>query len=328
MKPMGSLRLWSVAKWVTLAGFLTVIAGLALQPDPALRFFWYVVVPLLPAVFLLNAELWRNVCPLATLNTLFADEEGMPLGPRASRVAAVVGVAGLLVAIPARVLFFNESGMATGALLAGAGVGALLSGIPFQRKAGFCNSVCPVLPVERLYGQSPLVGVANARCTPCHACTRAACYDLNPGRSALQILGSGASARPWSLQPFGIFALSFPGVIVGYALASGGTGVGAIVVGGAVSWICLALVFRLVDVTPAAGLRAAAALSAGLFYWFTPAAAGEALGLSGGAVTASRIAGLALVAIWTVRSMSDRRPPRRVWTLTRRDFATAGRRKP
>ena len=309
---------WVMAKWTLLAAFLALIVTLFSAPRGGLLVLWYVAVPLLPALFLINAEIWRNVCPLATLNTLVRDEDGRPLGPRASRIAAVVGVAVLLVAIPLRVALLNESGFATGVLLAAMGIFALVSGIPFQRKAGFCNSVCPVLPVERLYGQAPLLGVRNVRCTPCQACTRAACYDLNPGRSALQIMGAGAAERHWTLLPFGVFALAFPGVIVGYSLATlGGAGVGAVAVGGGLSWLVLTSVFVLRRVTPASGLLAAAVLSAATFYWFTPAAVSEGLGLPGAATALMRGVALGLVGFWAIRAARSERARRRVVTLTR-----------
>lgn len=301
-------RGWTVAKWIGLAGFLATVVGLFTLPEAALRLVWFVVVPALPAVFLVNAELWRNVCPLATLNTVVGDEQGLPLGPVASRFAAVAGVVLLLAAIPMRVAVFNDSATATGVLLGAVGLFALLSGVPFQRKAGFCNSVCPILPIERLYGQSPLVRVENVRCTPCHVCTRAACYDLNPGRSGLQIMGAGASRLPWIFLPFGAFALSFPGVILGYAVASSGDGgIATIAVGGAASWLALASACAVGQVPPATALLAAAALSGTAFYWSVPPAVQAAFGWPTWATVLLRVVGLAVVGLWTVTAVGRRR---------------------
>ena len=48
--------------------------------------------------------------------------------------------------------------------MAAAGLAAWMLGRRGERKAGFCNALCPILPVERLYGQAPLVAAGNPRC--------------------------------------------------------------------------------------------------------------------------------------------------------------------
>ena len=47
-----------------------LLAGLWLAPARFLALFWGVVIPLLPLSFLVSPQLWRAVCPLATLNQL------------------------------------------------------------------------------------------------------------------------------------------------------------------------------------------------------------------------------------------------------------------
>ena len=39
--------------------------------------------------------------------------------------------------------------------------GALLGGIVFKGKSGWCSSICPMLPVQRIYGQTPFKAVGN-----------------------------------------------------------------------------------------------------------------------------------------------------------------------
>ena len=54
------------------------------------------------------------------------------------------------------------------ALLIGFGlVGAFVGGVVFKGKSGWCSSICPLLPVQRIYGQTPLLMVANTHCQPC-----------------------------------------------------------------------------------------------------------------------------------------------------------------
>jgi hypothetical protein len=34
-------------------------------------------------------------------------------------------------------------------------------------KSGWCSSICPLLPVQRLYGQTPFMLVRNSHCAGC-----------------------------------------------------------------------------------------------------------------------------------------------------------------
>jgi nitrite reductase (NADH) large subunit len=56
---------------------------------------------------------------------------------------------------------------------------AFLGGVVFKGKSGWCTQFCPMLQVERFYGQSPLLVVRNSHCRPCVGCTKN-CYDFNP----------------------------------------------------------------------------------------------------------------------------------------------------
>ncbi len=64
--------LWQVAQIVALVATVAVIAGLFLRPDTTLVILWSIIIPLVPASLLVTPKLWRNVCPLATLNMLTA----------------------------------------------------------------------------------------------------------------------------------------------------------------------------------------------------------------------------------------------------------------
>ena len=45
--------------------------------------------------------------------------------------------------------------------------GGFVGGMLLKGKSGWCSSICPLLPVQRLYGQTPYKLVANSHCTPC-----------------------------------------------------------------------------------------------------------------------------------------------------------------
>ncbi len=308
-RPVPAPRGWVVLRHLVLAGTGGLALALLLAPRETNRIFWFALVPVLPILFLVNAELWRNVCPVATLSTLFG--EGRTIRPleavRARRMAAF-GIGLFLLLVPLRRLLFDVSGQATFGLVAAAAGAAFLGGLRLDRKAGFCNAFCPILPIERLYGQRPLVSVPNARCGPCRACTEHACFDLNPERSGLVSLGPDAASRRWVTTPFGAFALALPGYVVGFYLAPDASTdpsaavVYATVLGcAAVSWGALAAAALAASVRPAVALVGAAGLAAGAYYWFTPAVVAGAWNLDPGWATGLRVPTLSIVAFWTLR---------------------------
>ena len=61
---------WKLAQFSGVVLTAVLLAGLLREPELTLKILWNAVVPLLPAVFLLQPEIWRNACPLATLNVV------------------------------------------------------------------------------------------------------------------------------------------------------------------------------------------------------------------------------------------------------------------
>ena len=95
------------------------------------------------------------------------------------RHAYVFAAGALFVLVPTRKAFFNGSGWGSALLLAVALVGPFTGGVLLRGKSGWCASICPLLPVQRLYGQTPFKLVRNSHCEPCIGCT-VHCYDFNP----------------------------------------------------------------------------------------------------------------------------------------------------
>ena len=60
----------------------------------------------------------------------------------------------------------DDSGPASALLLLGALSGGFVGGMLLKGKSGWCSSICPLLPIQRLYGQTPYKLVANS---PLHA---------------------------------------------------------------------------------------------------------------------------------------------------------------
>ena len=181
------LAAWGVLRAASVAATAGLAALLLLRPQAGLFLLWHVAVPLLPAVFLLAPGLWRNLCPLAAANQLprvAGFSRGLTHARAIREYSYVIGMVALFGLVSARKLAFNDSGTAAGLLVLGALLLAFLGGLVFKGKSGWCSSVCPLLPVQRLYGQTPFVTIANAHCRPCVGCAKN-CYDFNPAVASL-----------------------------------------------------------------------------------------------------------------------------------------------
>jgi hypothetical protein len=64
-------------------------------------------------------------------------------------------------------------------MLLQAAVVAFTTGSLFEMRSGWCTSLCPIHPVERLYGTNPAITFKNARCDLCEACSNP-CPDSTP----------------------------------------------------------------------------------------------------------------------------------------------------
>lgn len=168
-----------------VGSFIAIVSFIALcwhEPELALLIFWGLLVPVLPFVFWMVPGIWRNLCPLAATNQLprlfrISLELELPKGLR--RYATVIGIVLLFIAVPLRKIMLNDDAFALSVLILIALALALLGGIIFKGKSGWCGSFCPLLPVQRLYAQTPAAFIPNSHCQPCVGCTRN-CYDFNP----------------------------------------------------------------------------------------------------------------------------------------------------
>jgi len=292
-----------------LAVLLTggLLWGLVYRPVVALHLLWDMVIPLLPALFLVNPMLWRNVCPLATLNQWTGQRQTRRLDRGLLRTSWAVGIILLAVLVPARHFLFNQNGTALAITIAVVAGLAVITGTRYSSRAGFCNSLCPILPVEKLYGQAPLVAMGGPRCAACDLCTPAGCIDLAAGKSARQSLGAHRGAG-WLVTPFGVFAAAFPGFIVGYFTTGSGNLRGA---GPTYLYIAgwTALSYLVVTVLSAAFrpraprvLLRLGACSVALYYWFAAPGLASAYGAPPAGGSVLRVVMVALVIVWFWRA--------------------------
>ena len=61
-------RVWDAIRVVSVCSAVSLCVGLFVMPDLALKVWWGFVIPVLPLVFFVAPGLWRNICPLATVN--------------------------------------------------------------------------------------------------------------------------------------------------------------------------------------------------------------------------------------------------------------------
>ncbi|MFQ5568750.1 MAG: hypothetical protein ACE5G0_03685 [Rhodothermales bacterium] len=311
----GAMIVWRAAQVVVLAITVVLIVGFFVQPDLALSVLWNILIPILPATFMITPVLWRGICPLATLNIL---PNGL-LGRRALTSGALpsvgaLGIVLLVVLVPARRVLFNEHGVILAVVVIAVAVAAFALGTAFDLKAGFCNAFCPVLPVEKLYGQHPLLELNNPRCGQCTLCTPKGCLDLAPSKSALQATGSAHQSHAWLRSVYGVFAAAFPGFIVGYfntadgALSTTGTVYLTVGLWAAGSYLLTLLLVLVLKIQAARMLAVLATAAVGLYYWFAAPQIAETLGVADIGALIIRGAALALVSVWLWRA----------WPRTRR----------
>jgi nitrite reductase (NADH) large subunit len=211
---------WQAVRVGSVAVYLAVIVTMFVRPAAGLFIFFGVIVPLWPILFLVAPGLWRNVCPLAAANQTprvlgFSRALNPPgwLRERGYLIAVTLffGIAG------ARLAGLDKTGPAMGLVLAVIVLSAFLGGLAFKGKSGWCSSICPLLPLQRAYGQTPYVTVPNGHCATCVGCAKN-CYDFRP-RAAYQADMADPDSR-WS-APRKLFVAALPGFVLGFFTMTG-----------------------------------------------------------------------------------------------------------
>ena len=209
------LPVWYGIRAASVGVYLALCVGLFVRPAGGLFWLFKVVIPLLPILFFVAPGLWRNICPLAASNQtprVFGFTRGLTAPRWLARWGYVVAIALFLGIAASRLAFFNTSGTGTGVLLLAVIVAAFFGGLFLKGKSGWCSSICPLLPLQRVYGQTPFVTVPNSHCQPCLGCTKN-CYDFNP-RVAYQADLHDPDPN-WSATRK-LFASALPGFVLGF----------------------------------------------------------------------------------------------------------------
>lgn len=251
MKNTAAFQLWStVAAGVRTIALLVLLAFIYLflenKPLPLgngtvtpLTVFWKLVVPLVPVILLVAPAVWRNICPLAFFNmagywlrAAFEKTEQRRLRGRLKLAepgirkwlcshGTWVAILLLCILVPARLFLFNSNAQSLDILLLLLAVLTFACGVIIPFKSGWSASICPVYPVECLYGMNPFVHLDNTMCvekaaegrpqTLCGGCTRR-CLDLTIGSAA----ASKADAQWHPTPTLRFFISAFPGFVLAY----------------------------------------------------------------------------------------------------------------
>jgi len=203
-------RIIQAAVWLVGA---IIFFCLVFYPAMGIAMFWNMLIPVAPVVLVVFTGVWRNVCPMAT-NALLPRHLGLSKRKRLSitQIAKLnlVAVIALFVLIPLRHALFNTNGMATAILILSMVLVSFVAGFFFEWKSAWCSGLCPVHPVEKLYGSNSLLSIPNAHCSQCRNCV-IPCPDSTPGMHPL------SSKKTVYHKISGYFLVgSFPGFVWGW----------------------------------------------------------------------------------------------------------------
>lgn len=269
---------WTLAQAAVLAGAVILVATLLIKPSLGLLVLWNMVIPVAPALIVVAPGLWRNVCPMGTFSLLprrlGLSKKQVPSRPLAAWLSAG-GLAALLLIVPLRHLLLNTSGPWTASMLVLSAGLAFWMGTRFEWRSAWCNSLCPIHPVERLYGQSPALTLRNARCESCARCS-SPCPDSTPGMNAAitgptrvdrlvaTLLIGGFPGYIWGWYRSGDLRgdVGLRDVVAAYLWPFAGALVSLVIYGAARRWVCGSKGDR--DVL----VRVFAAAAVCTYYWY------------------------------------------------------------
>lgn len=265
---------WTSARLLALGYTGVLIWYLAARPEEGLRLFWGLTIPALPLLLVVAPGFWRQVCPMAFLNHIprrFGFSKMRTLPERWRNASFGIAVLSFVVAVSMRVPMLNDHGTVLAAGLLTALTLAFLGGLYFKGRSGWCGTFCPLGPIQRTYGQAPLVLVPNGLCDTCVGCQKN-CYDLNP-RAAIFADTYDDETRNASQRR--LFMGLLPGLIFGYFLQGATQPYGTVtyleILYGACC-VSVGLYWILTSFLPIEPHRMSlvfGALALGAFYWFT-----------------------------------------------------------
>lgn len=266
---------WGVVQIAMLGVGVFLVAMLLFKPEFGLFLLWDALIPTVPLLLAVAPGVWRNVCPLATVSMLphrLKMSREQPVSPKWHERFMVMAVVLLLAIVPLRHAILDRFGVMTGTALLIVGAIAFCLGLVFDRKAAWCSGLCPVSPVELLYGTRPVVTAPNMQCRTCTHCI-APCRDVPRGITPPTRLRQ-QNGRTITL----IFIGCFPGFVLGWhnALPRPSAPLSAAIAesylwtlsGAVASLILFLILYRLIGNRSGWLVRLFASAAMSAYYWF------------------------------------------------------------
>ena len=179
---LASITAWRLAQFAVWLIGIAILYCLLCSPALGILLFWNILIPVAPFLFVVGAGVWRNVCPLATTN-LLPRHLGFSKKKRLSTTQLgklnLISVVALYVIVPLRHAIFNRSGIATAIVIISMSFIGVILGFFYEWKSAWCSGLCPIHPVEKLYGGNVLMSIPNAHCDQCRNCV-IPCPDSTP----------------------------------------------------------------------------------------------------------------------------------------------------
>ncbi len=168
-----TLTYWRIAQILVGMIGLSIFFSLIFIPEIGIHAFWNVLIPVAPALFVVSVGLWRNVCPLASTSLLsrhlgFARNKKLKV--KQQEKFQLISVISLLLIIPLRHTIFDTNGPATALIIGLLALIAIVLSFRYDWKSAWCSGLCPIHPVEKLYGRKSLFELPNAHCKSCVNC--------------------------------------------------------------------------------------------------------------------------------------------------------------
>lgn len=179
-KSVSNWRIIQVLIWITGAG---ILFNLIFFPDLGIHLFWNILIPVAPGLLVISVGVWRNICPLAT-TALLPNHLGFSkrnkITTKQSGILNLVAVLALFIIVPLRHAIFDMNGLATALLILSLATVSVILGLFFEWKSAWCSGLCPIHPVEKLYGLKNKFSIPNMHCASCIRCV-VPCPDSTTG---------------------------------------------------------------------------------------------------------------------------------------------------
>lgn len=178
-----SVLIWRIIQMLVWLTGAAILFCLFFFPDTGIQLFWNILIPIAPALLVISVGIWRNICPLAT-TALLPNHLGISkrkkITNKQSGILNLVAVLALYIIVPLRHAVFDKNGLATALLIVSIGTLSLGLGLFFEWKSAWCSSLCPIHPVEKLYGLKSKISIPNMHCASCIRCV-VPCPDSTAG---------------------------------------------------------------------------------------------------------------------------------------------------